>query len=96
MQFAKPVANAECTRWIFRTMSRAVFGTLKFRHANSIPGLAFNPDGERVATASEDGTVKIWNVATGQELLIPWSRQGRVHDRLQVRMGRSSRRRAKT
>jgi WD40 repeat protein len=31
--------------------------------------VAFNPDGERLATGSQDGTVRLWDVATGQEVL---------------------------
>jgi WD40 repeat protein len=31
--------------------------------------VVFSPDGTRVASASTDGTVKIWDAATGQEIL---------------------------
>jgi WD40 repeat protein len=31
--------------------------------------LAFSPHEERLASSSEDGTVKLWDVETGQELL---------------------------
>ncbi len=31
--------------------------------------VAFSPDGQRLASASQDQTVKIWNSATGGELL---------------------------
>jgi WD40 repeat protein len=31
--------------------------------------VAFSPEGSRLAAASEDGTVKVWDVATGQETL---------------------------
>jgi WD40 repeat protein len=31
--------------------------------------LAFHPDGSRLATGAEDGTIKLWDVATGEEFL---------------------------
>ena len=31
--------------------------------------MAYSPDGKRIVTAGEDGTVKVWDAATGQELL---------------------------
>ena len=37
-------------------------------HAGVVYGVAFSPDGQRLASASSDQTVKIWDSATGKEL----------------------------
>jgi len=29
--------------------------------------VAFSPDGRRIASVSGDGTIKVWDVATGQD-----------------------------
>jgi WD40 repeat protein/serine/threonine protein kinase len=38
-------------------------------HTDVVYGLAYSPDGDRLATASWDGTVKVWDAADGRELL---------------------------
>jgi WD40 repeat protein len=38
-------------------------------HTKYVQGVEFSPDGKRVATGSADGTAKVWDAATGQELL---------------------------
>lgn len=42
------------------------FGT----HAGIVTGLDFSPDGRRLASCASDGTVGIWDTATGSELLV--------------------------
>ena len=37
-------------------------------HTSSVQGLAFNADGTRLASAAWDTTVRVWDVATGDEL----------------------------
>jgi WD40 repeat protein len=56
-------------------------------HRSRISGVCWSPDGQRLATASWDGTAKVWDTASGRELLnlsghvggvfsVSWSSQG--------------------
>src|SRR5262249_48694085 len=38
-------------------------------HDNPIVSARFSPDGRKVATASMDGTARVWDTATGKQLL---------------------------
>jgi WD40 repeat protein/tRNA A-37 threonylcarbamoyl transferase component Bud32 len=37
-------------------------------HTHNVMGVAFDPKGARIVSASEDGTLKLWDSATGREL----------------------------
>jgi len=46
-------------------------------HRDRVDALAFSPDGKTLASGSRDGTVRLWNNATGLELMILEDRHGR-------------------
>jgi WD40 repeat protein len=35
-------------------------------HSGSVMAVAFSPDGKRIASGSDDGTIKLWDAATGE------------------------------
>jgi hypothetical protein len=39
------------------------------RHSTDVYAVAFSPDGKRLVSSSGDKTMKVWEVATGQEIL---------------------------
>lgn len=48
-------------------------------HTDEVFGLAFHPDGGTLASASKDGTVRLWGPATGKELrVLPGHEDGAV------------------
>jgi WD40 repeat protein len=47
-------------------------------HSYSVYGVAFSPDGKRLATASGDQTAKVWDAESGKELLTLRGHSGRV------------------
>ncbi len=54
--------------WYYQDrLCRQDLRTLK-GHTHMIYALAFSPDGKQIASASRDGTVKLWDPATGQEI----------------------------
>ena len=48
-------------------------------HESAVVSAVFSPDGEQVATASTDGTAKVWDATTGEEVAI-MRHQGVVGD----------------
>ena len=45
-----------------------VFGEVRLRHADRVNAVAYSPDGTRLASASRDGTARVWDLGTGREL----------------------------
>jgi WD40 repeat protein len=40
------------------------------RHGKAVTGVAYSPGGKTLATGSEDGTVRLWDVGSGKELRV--------------------------
>lgn len=50
-------------------------------HLGPIHGLAFSPDGRRLASASHDETVRVWNMQDGREI---WTLRGHTNNVMSV------------
>jgi WD40 repeat protein len=62
----KPLAPASPEVILWDTATGRELARLAYRHESTILGLAFSPDGTRLASASAGGFVDVWETTTGQ------------------------------
>jgi RNA polymerase sigma factor (sigma-70 family) len=53
----------------------ARLGDARFRQGSGVASLAFSPDGETLASCGDDGTIRLWEAATGMEIRT-WTGEG--------------------
>ncbi|HEU5199042.1 MAG TPA: serine/threonine-protein kinase [Ktedonobacterales bacterium] len=54
--------------WLERIFSSPPAGTLVYTyrgHSNTVNAVAWSPDGKRIASGSDDGTMQVWNATNG-------------------------------
>ena len=55
--------------WEYRYLWNRINAKLTLAGEDVVSGVAFSPDGQRIATASHDGTAKVWDAVTGRDVL---------------------------
>lgn len=53
-----------------------VLGAARLRHGDKVNAVCYSPDGGRLASASRDGTVRVWDVGNGRELAVYRGHEG--------------------
>ena len=78
---ATAIGDDRCDRFDDPLPNGAIMrlGTLRLRHPDLIHDLDFSPDGRTLASAGDEGVVRIWDVATGKQILKLQGHQGGAH-----------------
>jgi serine/threonine protein kinase len=48
----------------------AIFGESRLKHFGGILSVAYSPDSKKIASCGYDGTVRVWDAATGEQLFV--------------------------
>lgn len=72
------VSANKMTAQIWSSISAELLASLQ-GHTNILSSARFSPDGQRVVTASYDGTARIWNAAGGQVLAVLRGHSNKVY-----------------
>ena len=56
------------------------------KHEDSVNSAQFSPDGQRVVTASDDQTARLWDAASGKPIGEPMKHEGTLIRRSSVPM----------
>jgi WD40 repeat protein/tRNA A-37 threonylcarbamoyl transferase component Bud32 len=64
--------------WEWHYVRRLCHADLLTRRGHPDPGLAFGPDGQRLASVSPDHTIQIWDACTGREISLCQGHAGTV------------------
>ena len=73
-------ASAEAEDALYRTLRAAQLQMTLSGHDGPVTAVAFTPDGTRLATASSDNSIKLWDAMTGQNYLTLIGHENTVND----------------
>jgi WD40 repeat protein len=75
-----PAAPYPLRRWEWHYLKQQFEGGIftLLGHTRTVYSVAFSPDGARLATASADGTARLWDARTGEPLLVLQGHQDAV------------------
>ncbi|MFQ5791202.1 MAG: WD40 repeat domain-containing protein, partial [Acidobacteriota bacterium] len=75
--FNKTVTT-EAENVLYQAVQASRIRLILFGHTDKVRSVTFSPDGTRLTTASRDGTAKVWDAFSGQELLTLFGHTNRV------------------